>query len=63
MVCPYEGLGCDTLEDEGDCVYSSSTTQGVTQALFNPGSEDQQDIELLADVTDDVSESASLYLC
>ena len=53
MVCPYVGYGCDQQEDEGNCVYSSSTTHGETKGTFNPGSDEELDIELLADLTDE----------
>lgn len=54
-VCLYESHGCDAKENEDDCVYSSSTTQGgFTTATFNPDCDDEQEIAASAVLTDDV---------
>ena len=58
MVCMYEGYGCDKQEDEGDCVVSFNKTQGVTQAKFNPDSDNEQDVVPEPGLTKDVSGSA-----
>lgn len=55
MVCMYEGYGCDQQEDEGDCAYSYNKTHGVTQAKFNPGSDNEQDVSLQPGLTEEVS--------
>lgn len=55
-VCLYNFYGCDQQEDEDDCVYSSTTTQGGdTVASFNPGGETQLDIPGEAMLTENVS--------
>ena len=53
MVCPYKGFGCDQQKDEGNCVYSSNTTHGETKGTFNPGLDEELDIDLLADMTEE----------
>lgn len=55
MVCMYEGYGCDRREDEGDCAGSFNNTQRVTQAKFNPGSVNEQDVSLLPGLTEPAS--------
>lgn len=53
-VCLYEFYGCDLQEDEDDCVYSSSTTQGgPTTATFNPGEDNELDIPAEATLTNE----------
>lgn len=53
FVCLYDYYGCDAPELEKDCMFSADSTEGgLTNAIFNPGKDNEQDIVTEAKLTE-----------
>lgn len=55
-VCLYDFYGCDDLELEGDCMGSFQSTEGgKSNAVFNLNRDNEQDLQVDAFLTEEVS--------
>lgn len=63
-VCLYNFFGCDEMELEGDCMGSAQSTEGGrSTAVFNMNKDDEQELEVDAFLTEEVSVSHNAVAC